>query len=106
MNGAKFFSNSLVVAVNCTDSPTCDETIGETPLNCPDKCGGSANVTPPMAPDLVYIPTEEYIMPSDPQGIPPSESEINEKTGQMVLVGVVILAVVAALAYFFYFRKK
>lgn len=105
--GAKFLSNSLVVQVNCTESASCDESIGETPTNCPSKCGGSANVTPPEAPELAVIPTAEYVPPSDPKSEPPPQSEIDQvQQGQMMLIGAIILIVIAAVVYYFYFMKK
>jgi hypothetical protein len=107
VSGAKFFSNSLLVSVECTSASTCDDTIGETPLNCPSKCGGSANTTPPQAPNLTVIPTDPIEGPlSDPKSTPPPKEEIDEKTGQMILVGLIVLLVIAAAAYFVFFRKK
>lgn len=107
VSGAKFFSNSLIIQVNCTSSLSCDETIGETPLNCPDKCGGNASIAPPVAPELLEIPTDPIDGPiADPMSTPPPQNQLNEKTGQMMIVGAVILILLAAGVYFFYFRKK
>jgi hypothetical protein len=107
VSGAKFFSNSVQVNVECTASSTCDDSIGESPLTCPNKCGGDPNVPPPEAPNLTEIPTDPIDGPvADPESTPASQSEIDEKQGQMILVGVIILIILAALAYFFYFKKK
>ncbi|MBI5047279.1 hypothetical protein HZC07_06135 [Candidatus Micrarchaeota archaeon] len=55
--GGKFYSNSLEITVVCSSSASCNEAYGETPLTCPNKCGGSANVTPSEPPTLQVIPS-------------------------------------------------
>ena len=67
--GGKFFSNPLTVSVACSTSPGCDDSIGETPLTCPDKCGGSPDAEPEAAPELQVIPTPAYKAPADPMNV-------------------------------------
>jgi len=106
VSGSKFFSNSLFVQVECTSGTTCDDSIGETPLNCPEKCGGSANETPMAAPNLTEIYTPNYTEPADPLNELPSQDELNEKQGLMIISGVVLLLVIAGIAYYFLYYKK
>ncbi|MBN1169667.1 hypothetical protein JXA56_01450 [Candidatus Micrarchaeota archaeon] len=103
---SKFLSNGLFIRVECTSSPECDESIGETPLTCPDKCGGNAEAAVPEAPQMDDIPTDPYVQPADPASIPPDQRDMEEKTGQMLLVGIAILLVAAVAAYLLVLKKK
>jgi hypothetical protein len=89
--GEKFLSNPLTVMVECSSSPGCDERIGETPLSCPDKCGGDPNSTAPEPPQLEQIPT-----PSISENAQPKQDNLLLYAG---------IAVISLLAIYLVFRK-
>ncbi|MBD3210037.1 hypothetical protein GF318_01505 [Candidatus Micrarchaeota archaeon] len=104
VQGTTFFSNSLIVHVACTSSPVCNESIGETPLTCPEKCG-HANMTPPRAPELESIPTPEYI-PPEPEEITAGPGETGEESGETILVVAAVVAVLVLVIYLLYSRER
>ncbi|MGV8085834.1 MAG: BatD family protein [Candidatus Bilamarchaeum sp.] len=98
-----FRSDALLINIACSTSPSCDERIGETPLNCPQKCGGNATVAPAEAPELAYIPTAPIDGPvAHPENQTPPKAVMEEKGNmQMLLYGaiIVVLILVAFVAY-------
>ncbi len=100
----EFFSNSVLVKVGCSPSPTCDESIGETPLTCPSKCAPvEGNITPSEAPELEIIPSEDYVPPEEPEMAPPDEEDLFGKQIQMAIIILVILAI--AIGLYLSFKK-
>ena len=94
--GGKFYSNGLLVDVECSPSPSCDESIGETPTNCPDKCGGNANATAPQAPPLQKIDTPAYAGPV----------ETAPEADYSLLIAAVVIAALVAMLIIFSMKKQ
>jgi hypothetical protein len=99
VTGGKFVSNPLTVIVECSSSPGCDEKIGETPLSCPDKCGGDPNATAPDAPALKPIPTPS--VPFNALDLPRQKEDV-----PMWLIAIIIVIVLAAMFFVFLKKKK
>jgi len=109
--GKVFHSNSLFIDVACSDSPECDESVGETPLTCPAKCA-AANASGDTTPDFQPQP-----VPSEPIGPVDANARMaevtaeekkadDEKNGQLLLIGGVAVVLIAVAAYFLFMRKK
>ncbi|MEW6035981.1 MAG: hypothetical protein AB1529_05185 [Candidatus Micrarchaeota archaeon] len=93
--GGRFLSNPLSVMVECSGYPGCDERLGETPLSCPDKCGGDPNATVD-APQLEQIPSPDI-----------SETGKGPWPGQdSLLLYAGIAVAVLALVYLLFRRKR
>ncbi len=111
VNGGKFFSNSIFVNVGCTTSGTCDSKIGETPLTCPEKCGGDASIVP-IAPKQEIIPTPAIDGPvKNPESVITDEDraqlqEYNDKMNMGYLIIGAIIVIVIVGTYFLFLRKK
>jgi LPXTG-motif cell wall-anchored protein len=93
--GGKAFSNSLEVNVECSSAPGCNERIGETPLSCPDKCGGDPNSTASVPPELKPIQTP-YISQA------PKAPE--QQDNLLLYAGIALIALIAL--YLLFRRKK
>jgi hypothetical protein len=105
--GAKFFSNSLIVQVECSDAVGCDESIGETPLTCANKCGGNASEVPPEPPDQQLIYTPPIPGPNmNAKNEPPPKELVEEKTKPMIFIYAAIAIILVAAAYFIYTKMK
>ena len=107
-----FYSNSLEIDVACSASPSCDESIGETPLTCPSKCAG-ANATGETAPTFQPVPTSPPPITilnesTGMQEVADEEKRMNdEKNSQLYMfLGVVAIIIIAAAAAYWVFRKK
>ncbi|GEM_PF-3597187 len=103
--GAKFYSNSLLIDVPCTDKPECDESIGETPITCPEKCGGDPESPPPQAPEQEVIPTPDIgKVPKGPNSPPtPDEQQTIAEKGNLLLVAYAVIAlIILGIAYYAY----
>ena len=103
VSGMKFYSKPLIVNVLCSQKEGCDESIGETPLTCPDKCGGSVNETVAVPPVLEVIPTPAISGPDvNAAKKPPSQAEIDEKTKPMLIIYAIIAIVILGFAFLAY----
>lgn len=100
----EFFSNPLLIHVNCTATSTCDRSIGETPLNCPDKCGGNASIAPADAPELTAIATPP-VAPTNPSSTPQTNQATPGNQSSLILGIIVCLALIVGIAYLILNRK-
>lgn len=110
--GRAFSSNSVMIQVACSSAPTCDESIGETPLTCPAKCA-AANATGETAPNFTPQP-----VPSAPVTVPDAQAKLaevsaeekkyeDEKNNWLLMIGAGVVIVILAIAgYFMLIRKK
>lgn len=108
--GWKFFSNPLNIGVACSTGTACDDSIGETPFTCPNKCGSSPNEELPAAPESNLIPTPEYKPPADPKAVVTEQEQKSaekEKSDlNTVYIGGAVLLIALAAAYFLFFKPK
>jgi len=108
-----FYSNSLVIAVACSNSSTCDEGMGETPLTCPSKCA-AANATGNTTPDFqpVLIPTETIAVPdasAQVGDIAAQEKQLTDEANNNLLMyagGIILVIALLVGGYFLFFRKQ
>lgn len=92
--GGKFYSNGLLVDVGCSPSPGCNESIGETALSCPEKCGLGPNATTPEPPEAKPIPTPAYAGP---------EEAVQETDYTLAIAAIVVIA---ALGMYLILRRR
>ncbi len=104
--GAKFYSNPLQIDIACSSAPGCNDAIGETPLTCPDKCGGNRNENTTL-PAIGFTPKPV----AAPVAAMPDAKALGETGGALpasifAIAAVFAIVFVAAGAYLLFIRKK